>query len=194
MSETESCGAPGCSRPAAGTVELRPLCLEHFLTSCYAKLDRCAQQLREQPLEKSTVESMQQFVEESARQATHIAHTVDDLDNLQRARLLDILLWAGELIRRLRRGPRKAASVPIQLRSETPGRLWEEETKTRMLSRHGALVECHHAVQVGENLKVLRLDTRQEAQARVAWQRRKGSGGSEIGIEFTSSVDLWDVD
>src|SRR5207245_1179725 len=62
MSETESCGAPGCSRPAAGTVELRPLCLEHFLTSCYAKLDRCAQQLREQPLEKSTVELMQQFV------------------------------------------------------------------------------------------------------------------------------------
>jgi len=49
-------------------------------------------------------------------------------------------------------------------------------------------------VQVGENLKVLRLDTRQEAQARVAWQRRKGSGGSEIGIEFTSSVELWDVD
>src|SRR2546425_3986024 len=87
MSETESCGAPGCSRPAAGSVELRPLCMEHFLTSCYAKLDRCAQQLREQPLEKSTVESMQQFVEESARQATHIAHTVDDLDNLQRARL-----------------------------------------------------------------------------------------------------------
>ena len=150
--------------------------------------------MREQPLEKSTVESMQQFVEESARQATHIAHTVDDLDNLQRARLLDILLWAGELIRRLRRGPRKAAIVPIQLRSETPGRPWEEETKTRMLSRHGALVECHHPVQVGENLKVLRLDTRQEAQARVAWQRRKGSGGSEIGIEFTSSVELWDVD
>src|SRR3989442_12081875 len=122
MSETESCGAPGCSRPAAGTVELRPLCLEHFLTSCYAKLDRCAQQLREQPLEKSTVESMQQFVEESARQATHIAHTVDDLDNLQRARLLDILLWAGELIRRLRRGPARGATGPLPVGSRTPRR------------------------------------------------------------------------
>src|SRR3989454_12852911 len=137
MSETESCGAPGCSRPAAGTVELRPLCLEHFLTSCYAKLDRCAQQLREQPLEKSTVESMQQFVEESARQATHIAHTVDDLDNLQRARLLDILLWAGELIRRLRRGPRKGASVPLPLGSANPRPSWEGEKKKRMLGLPG---------------------------------------------------------
>ncbi len=194
MREIESCGAPGCSRPAAGTVESRPLCLEHFLTACYGKLDRCAQQLREQPLEQSTVESMQRFVEESARQTTHIAHTHDDLDNLQRARLLDILLWAGELSRRLRRGPRKAAIVPIHLRCERPGGPWEEETKTRMLSRHGALVECHHPVQVGETLKVLRLDTGQEAQARVAWHRRKGSGWSEIGIEFTSPVDLWEVD
>src|SRR2546426_12758020 len=102
---------------------------------------------------------MQQFVEESARQATHIAHSVDDLDNLQRARLLDILLWAGELIRRLRRGPRKAAIVPLQLRSETPGRPWGGETKTRMPSRHGALVGCHHPVEVGEDLKGLRFDT-----------------------------------
>src|SRR5437879_13230631 len=135
MSETESCGAPGCSRPAAGTVELRPLCLEHFLTSCYAKLDRCAQQLREQPLEKSTVELMQQFVEESARQATHIAHTVDDLDNLHRARLLDILLWAGELIRRLRPGARDAASGPIQWRSGTPGRSRGDERQHGLLGR-----------------------------------------------------------
>src|SRR2546425_12991776 len=101
MSETESCGAPGCSRPAAGTVELRPLCLEHFLTSCYAKLDRCAQLLREQPLEKSTVESMQQFVEESARQATHIAHTVDDLDILHNAPLPANFLSLAQLIPRL---------------------------------------------------------------------------------------------
>src|SRR3989442_15379630 len=126
MSETEFCGAPGCSRPAAGTVELRPLCLEHFLTSCCAKLDRCGQQLREQPLEKSTVESMQQFVEESARQTTHIAQTVYDLDNLQRTRLLDNLHWAGKLSRRLRRKRRKRSQLLLRMLVENTTRSWGE--------------------------------------------------------------------
>src|SRR3989441_6176091 len=159
MSETESCGAPGCSRPAAGTVELRPLCLEHFLTSCYAKLDRCAQLLREQPLEKSTVESMQQFVEESARQATHIAHTVDDLDNLQRARLLDILLWAGELIRRLRRGPRKGALAPLLLGFGKPRPARGGGEKKRSVRRPGGLGGKHHRGEVGGEIKNMCFDT-----------------------------------
>ena len=127
------------------------------------------------------------------RQAAHLAQSAQGLDNLERAQLLDILLWAGDVGQRLRRGSRKAACVPIRLRSEKPGRPWEKEAETRMLSRHGAMVVCEHEVETGENLYVSRLDTGQQTQARVVWQRRKEPARLEIGLAFPVTDNFWNM-
>jgi hypothetical protein len=40
---------------------------------------------------------MREFIEECSRKALNVALHSESLNNLQRGRLLDILLWAGEL-------------------------------------------------------------------------------------------------
>src|SRR5207245_8571594 len=107
---------------------------------------------------------MQHFLTECTRQATDLSQHAEELDNLARARLLDILLSAADLSRHLRRSPRKVATLALRLHCEKPGRTWEEETKTRVLSRHGALVEGQHPVRSGEAALGVRLDSHRRAQ------------------------------
>jgi hypothetical protein len=45
---------------------------------------------------------MRAFIEECSRKALDLSLQCKELDNLQRGRLLDILLWAGELFLLLR--------------------------------------------------------------------------------------------
>jgi len=45
---------------------------------------------------------MRAFIEECSRKALDISLHSENLDNLERGRLLDILLWAGELFLLLR--------------------------------------------------------------------------------------------
>jgi ribulose bisphosphate carboxylase small subunit len=63
-----------------------------------------------------------------------------------------------------------------------------------LLSRYGALIACQHAVEVGEMLSVARLDTRGQAQARVAWILRQGPGRLQIGVEFHEHENFWELD
>jgi len=170
----KQCGLAGCNEPAAALLEGHSLCREHFISVCYTRLENYAELQRECRLSETGTESVRRFICECLRQADQIKHATRHLDNLERARLLDILFWAGELGGRLRRSPRKLASIPNRLLSEKPGHPWEEETETRLLSRYGALLESEHAVETGETLGVLRLDIGRQVQARVAWHRASG--------------------
>ncbi len=136
--------------------------------------------------------SDRQFLEETAREATRIGQTAEDLDNLTRARLFDVLLWAAELRKKIRRSPRKAVRIPIRLQSEMSLGPWQEETETQFLSRYGAQLECQYPVKAGETLQVVRMDTAQQTEARVVWRRHKGAGRFVVGLEFTSPVNFWD--
>ncbi len=192
MGETERCSASGCGRSAASSLDTRPFCEEHFLSTCYEQLEHCTQRLHDQKFHFEETESIRHFLTECARQTTDMAQTAEHLDNLQRAQLLDILLWAGELSRQLQRSTRKAISIRVRLCSEWPGRAWEEETATHVLSRHGAMLECQHPVETGETLQVVRLDTGHQAPARVVWHRRRSSGRVELGVAFPDSENFWD--
>jgi hypothetical protein len=191
MKENEHCSMPDCERPVAATLHTRALCREHFLVACYKELEGATRRLHENSFSEPAAEALRNFLAECTRQAADIAQSAKDLDNLGRARLLDILMWASDLGGRLRRGPRREASLPVRLRSEKPGRPWEEETRTRWLSRHGAMVECEHQVVTGETLQVTQIDTGQQAEARVVWQRRRGTGRFEVGLEFTTAGGFW---
>lgn len=52
--------------------------------------------------EAADAAAMRLFVEECSHKALEVSFRCDSLTNLQRGRLLDILLWAGELFLLLR--------------------------------------------------------------------------------------------
>ncbi len=191
MKITEQCRASGCEQPGVASLESCPFCRDHFISTCYAQLEECTRRLQDQHSRYAESESVRQFLADCARGAADLAQVTERLDNLQRAQLLDILLWAGELSRRLRRSIRRPVSVRVHLRSEKLGRTWEEDAETQMLSRHGAMLECQHPVETGDILEVVQLDTGRQAQARVVWHRRKGSGRIEIGLAFPDSENFW---
>ena len=194
MVEPEPCGFPGCKERGAASLEDRFLCREHFLLACYARLDACAQLLLERPFPETASGLVRQSTTECLSQANELAGTAQTLTNLERARLLDIVLWASDLTRRVRRSPRRPASFPVHLRSEEPGHPWEEDASTHIVSRYGAALECEHQVRIDETLLLVRRDSGQQTRARVLFRHGKQSGRQEIGVEFPDCGNFWDLD
>jgi hypothetical protein len=165
-------------------MELRSACLTHFLDTCYQKLDEVNRETRNCAYGGATWEAARQITQECALKAADYSRHQSELSNLERARLLDIMLWASQLSRRLRRSPRTAVKVPIRLISEMPGCCWSEETHIVDISTHGVQIICKHAVKIGDLLSVHRFDTGEKPEGRVVWLRKRSAGFQEIGIEF----------
>jgi len=197
MTNTEQCSTAGCSQALAASLDGEALCREHFISACYTRLDRYDEIRKGPGLSAADTESVRRFIHESMRFADEIEHSALDLDNLERAKLLHIILTASELGRHLRRSPRKVATIAVRLSSEKLGGAWEEDTETVLVSRYGALVRCKHPAKAGEALQVIRADTGEKALARVAWQRPSANSGSEdirIGVEFVGCENFWGLD
>ena len=97
-----SCWVGSCGRAAITTLDHQALCLSHFLMRCYERLDGLDPRGRKFSAEPVDVVSMRAFIEECSRRALDVSLQSQTLTNLQRGRLLDILLWAGELFLLLR--------------------------------------------------------------------------------------------
>jgi hypothetical protein len=194
MTKPEKCGVANCGQAAAAWLDGGALCREHFISDCYSRLDHY-EEVRQGPgLSATDTESVRRFINECTRQADEIEHNVKDLDNLDRAKLLHIILSASELGRHLRRSPRKAAAIPVRLSSERLGGAWEEDTETVLVSRYGALVRCKHGAKAGETINVIRADTGEKALARVAWQRPNEYDDTRFGVEFVGCENFWGLD
>jgi hypothetical protein len=91
------CDVEHCGLPAISSVELRFFCLYHFISHCYERLGTCQRSnLRCGNPERS--ESEGRFLQECAEQAARLVCPLRAFDNLDRARLFDIFLWASELM------------------------------------------------------------------------------------------------
>lgn len=189
--ETENCTALGCWRAAIASLESRPLCRKHFIGCCEAELEAYQCGLKENRFRDMSPESAKRFVHECLKQADTIERGARDLDDLDRKRLI---FHTADLRGHLRRSPRTVASISIQVGSEKPEQWWEERTETRLISRYVALVKCQRCLEIGENLRVVRLDNGRKAVARVAWQVRKKHGLGEIGLEFLNCDNFWELD
>jgi hypothetical protein len=97
-----NCRVDTCSRAAATTLDHQALCLNHFLLRCYERLESLDPRGRKFCGESVDLASMRAFIEECSRKALDVSLQSKNLSNLQRGRLLDILLWAGELFLLLR--------------------------------------------------------------------------------------------
>jgi hypothetical protein len=92
-----NCCVDGCDGAAAAFLAERALCLNHFLARCYDRLERIDPRGRRRPLLDGDPAPARDFVEECSSQALSVCLQNKALTNLERGRLLDILLWAGEL-------------------------------------------------------------------------------------------------
>ncbi len=166
------------------------LCPHHFISTCYERIEEYSPRFREQPFP----EEIYTFLTECTPQIARLVENASDLDSLEQARLLHIVLTSYDLSRHLRRSPRRKASILVCLHGEKFGQTWKEKTATRVLSRYGALVECQHPVEAGDTLRVERLDNGKQTQARVAWRQQKWPGRLEIGLEFLNCDNFWELD
>lgn len=97
-----NCRMGSCGCTPITTLDRQAFCLNHFLSRCYEKLESLDPRGRKFSDEPVDLASMRAFVEECSRKALDVSLQSKNLSNLQRGRLLDILLWAGELFLLLR--------------------------------------------------------------------------------------------
>ncbi len=97
-----NCTVGSCGSTAITSLDHQALCLNHFLQRCYEKLERVDPRGRKFTADPVDLASMRAFIEECSRKALDVSLQSQNLSNLQRGRLLDILLWAGELFLLLR--------------------------------------------------------------------------------------------
>ena len=97
-----NCRVGSCGGAAITSLDHQALCLNHFLLGCYEKLEGLDPRGRRFSAQPADLAYMRGFIEECSRKALDICLHSQSLTNLQRGRLLDILLWAGELFLLLR--------------------------------------------------------------------------------------------
>jgi len=90
-----SCSRLDCSKQVVTSFEQRDFCFDHFCARCYELLERSD---RGGVLAVSSQEFHDEMLalDECAKRALEISLSLP-LNNLDRARLLDILLWTGDL-------------------------------------------------------------------------------------------------
>ena len=160
------------------------MCLTHFIKTCYRELDELNRSTHTWSVGGPAWESARIFFQDCVQIAASFSQQKSNLSNIERAQLVDISIWASELGQRLRRGPRNPLAIAIRLSSEMPGHRWQEETYTLDINRHGARANCQHAVKKDDILTVQRLDTGEQMDARVVWQRQTRYYTHEFGMEF----------
>lgn len=97
------CNASGCVNSAVVVITGRDVCLDHFFASCYEQLDVLEPKIRSRSLEPSSIHAAKHFLEECSNRALLISLQYQHLTNLERSRLLEILLSCGDLQRLLHR-------------------------------------------------------------------------------------------
>ncbi|OLE57234.1 MAG: hypothetical protein AUG13_05040 [Chloroflexi bacterium 13_1_20CM_2_59_7] len=78
--------------------------------------------------------------------------------------------------------------------SDTEGKVFSEETKTVLLSRHGAGIVSHYKLSAEQELILRRLDTNKETEVRVVGQIGVESDIYTYGVAFLDSTNnFWGI-
>ena len=194
MDERVECAISDCLKPTAALFGGKFYCRGHFVATCYERLDFCADLLRTRSFSHQTSDEMRKFIAECTQQAAKLSETAKDLNHIERARLLDILFYASDIGSHMRRSPRKALAIPVRLHCETPGRPWQEDALTRLVSRFGGMLECQQTILPGNVLVVEHLDSGRSADARLVWGWRARSGSFVVALEFIDCANFWELD
>src|SRR5712691_481980 len=96
----------------------------------------------------------------------------------------------------VRRSNRIAREIAILLvGSDMEGKVFSEQTKTVLLSRHGAGIVSQYVLSAEQELILRRLDTDKEVEVHVVGQLGHHGESHTYGVAFLDAeVDLWGVD
>jgi hypothetical protein len=90
------CSVERCGMPGICWLEQRHFCLSHFIAHCYTRLQHCKRSPFADP-DSASFQSEDCFLKECTERAAELVCPLRGFDNLERARLFDIFLWASEL-------------------------------------------------------------------------------------------------
>lgn len=127
MSEDRVCAVDFCEGAGVAMLAQQSFCVGHFIELCYENLQRIDPRAQADGRVSLDPASTRSFIEECSQRALEVALRSENLDNLQRGRLLDILLWAGELFLLLRAPRRSFADFIVQE---------HDSVLTRLAARH----------------------------------------------------------
>ena len=97
-SARKSCSVANCTDLSVAALDDQALCLEHFFARCYQALEGYdGRRVETHWVDEMQSAQLRRFLEECSTQALKVCLRNENLNNLQRGRLLDVLLWAGEL-------------------------------------------------------------------------------------------------
>lgn len=92
------CEFTQCARPAVLRLDCRLFCLDHLVTHCHKRLEACQREVcRNVVPADETMSRNNCFLEECTSSVAGFLMGRPELQNIDRARLLDVLLWAAEL-------------------------------------------------------------------------------------------------
>ena len=111
------CSSSGCENSAMIVLESQHFCLDHFFSSCYERLDQIEPLVRRYSLDVAEARAVRAFLQECSDRALFISLRYDLLTNLERSRLLEILLSCSELQLLLRRLPPALSDFVSQVQS-----------------------------------------------------------------------------
>ena len=94
---TAQCTTITCAENGVVMLAGVTLCLEHFFQRCYGRLEGLDPVVRSETREDAIKDGAPKILEEVVKQVLIVCLQHKYLSNLDRSRLLDILLWAGEL-------------------------------------------------------------------------------------------------
>lgn len=186
------CTDSSCAGPSVVTLGKQDYCRKHFIQSCYERLEECEEEFKErEQADELACDARRCFLQEIVDQSTTTSLTRGNPSNQERIQLLDLVRWAGELIRQIRRGPRKRVSIPIRLFLESSSQTYSEETLVREVSKHGTSLTSSLPINVGELVKIERMDTGERVEGIVRWRERLDGSTVYFGLEFYGCNDFW---
>ena len=97
MPVEQLCGVDSCQERRATSFCAENLCCNHFLGRCYEFLERIDPNRDLASNGKQRRTELKKLMEECAQRALEVALGNSNLNNMQRAKLLDILLWTSEV-------------------------------------------------------------------------------------------------
>lgn len=96
------CSVDRCETESIIVFGEQPFCLQHFLTRCYEWLDQLDPAAHDRSIDPAENARIKAMVEECSNRALLVSLRCETLSNLDRSRLLDILLRASDLLYALR--------------------------------------------------------------------------------------------
>jgi hypothetical protein len=107
------CKTQGCTNPAIVALAGENVCLDHFLADCYVHLDKLEKLVCKNSMSADEIKDALSVLQECSNLALAISFRDQPLSNLQRSRLLHILLSCGDLqLHLVRPNPQFPYSAP----------------------------------------------------------------------------------